>query len=99
HPVAAQHCVGTAEPDLQTALDAAKTAPNDTHRNTVVVGNPGAPPGTGYAYGTANPATNPVDVIGAGQGTTTLTYSGGSSSTVLQMNGDGSSVSNLRVLL
>lgn len=99
HPAASQHCAGTAEPDLQTALTAARTAPNDTHRNTIIVGNPGAAPSSGYSYNTANPTTNPVDIIGAGQGTTTLTYSGAGPSTVLAVNGDGSSVSNLRVLL
>src|SRR2546421_6447072 len=71
--VASQHCAGTSEPDLQTALDAASTAPNDTHRNTVMVGNPGPPSATGYTYAPTKPAANPVDIIGAGQGTTTLT--------------------------
>ena len=99
HTVASQHCVGTAEPDLQTALTAAATAPNDTHRNTVMVGNPGPPPGTGYTYNTANPTTNPVDIVGAGQGTTTLTFSGGAASTVLTVYGDRSSVSNLRIVI
>jgi hypothetical protein len=99
HPVTAQHCVGTAEPDLQTALTAAGTAPNNTHANTVKVGNPGTPPASGYSYTTSNPTTNPVSIIGAGQGATTLTYSGGSSSTVLSVLGDRSSVSNLRIVL
>src|SRR5439155_8897815 len=39
--VASQHCSGTLEPDLQTALTAAQTAPNDTQRNTVMVVTPG----------------------------------------------------------
>jgi hypothetical protein len=99
HPTAAQHCVGTAKPDLQSALIAAKTAPNDTHRNKVIVGNPGPVPAAGYSYSPATPATNPVDIVGAGQATTTLTYSGASASTVLALSGDGSSVSNLKIVL
>ena len=99
HTTAAQHCVGTSEPDLQTALDAAKTAPNDTHRNRVMVGSPGPAPVSGYSYNTPNPTTNPVDIVGAGQGTTTLTYSGSSPAAVLMMNGDGSSVSSLRIFI
>src|SRR5439155_7136284 len=99
--VASQHCSGTLEPDLQTALTAAQTAPNDTQRNTVMVGDPGPPPATGYTYSTANPATNPVDIIGAGEGTTTLTAMGGStkSGKVLSVFGDGSTVSDLHIVI
>ena len=99
--VASQHCSGTLEPDLQTALTAAQTAPNDTQRNTVMVGDPGPPPATGYTYTTANPATNPVDIIGAGEGTTTLTAMGGStkSGKVLSVFGDGSTVSDLHIVI
>ena len=75
HPIAGQSCAGTAKPNLQSPLTAAATAPNDTHRNTVIVGNPGPAPSSGYTYSTPNPATNPVDIVGAGQDKTTLTFS------------------------
>src|SRR5438270_569769 len=49
--VASQHCSGTLEPDLQTALTAAQTAPNDTQRNTVMFPATGSGSGTGVETG------------------------------------------------
>lgn len=97
NPVAGQSCTGTSEPTLQAALTAAASPPVNMQRNTVIVGNPGAPPASGYSYSTANPTTNPVDVIGAGPSATTLTFSGGGPATVLVLTGNASSVSNLSV--
>ncbi len=95
NPVAGQTCSGTSEPDLQTALNTASAPPYNTQPNAVIVGDPGTPPAGGYTYSTPNPATNPVSIIGAGQGTTTLTDTSGGA--MLVVSGDGSSVSNLTI--
>jgi hypothetical protein len=89
-------CAGTAEPDLQTALNAASAT--TTVADTVMVGNPGAPLSGGYSYSDGSNAANSVNIVGAGPGTTVLTATG-SGSTVLFMQGAGSTLSNLTLNL
>ncbi len=60
-------CSGTSESTLQTALTAAATTGSGP--DTVVVGDPGTPPSTGYAYNPTDGAVNPVEIVGSGAGT------------------------------
>ena len=87
-------CSGTPEADLQAALTAAQTSTGVA--DTVMVGSPGVPPATGYAYNGA--ADNPVSIIGAGTSATTLTATD-AGSTVLNLTGSTSSVSHLTLRL
>lgn len=92
--VNAAGCSGTNEPDLQTALNAAMAS--TTEADTVQVGDPGPPPGSGYGYSDGGNAANQVDIVGAGPGSTILAAPG---STVLFVAGPGSTISNLTVEL
>lgn len=87
-------CSGTPEPDLQTALTTAQGTTGSA--DTVMVGSPGVPPATGYAYNGA--ADNPVSIIGGGTSATTLTATD-AGSTVLNLTGSTSSVSHLTLRL
>src|SRR5919204_5256623 len=87
-------CSGTNEPDLQTALNAAMASTTET--DTVQVGDPGPPPGGGYAYTDSGNPANEVHIIGAGTAQTLLANSG---SAVLSVLGPGSSIANLTVQL
>jgi hypothetical protein len=89
-------CVGTSEPDLQTALNAASATP--TLADTVQVGDPGAAPAGGYVYSDGTIATNQVDIVGAGTAQTVLTATGVGGS-VVSLNAPGSTVSHLTVRL
>lgn len=87
-------CAGVNEPDLQTALNAAMATTSQA--DTVQVGDPGPPTGSGWGYSDGGHAANQVDLIGAGPSSTVLTDTG---STVLYVQGAGSAISNLGVQL
>ena len=92
--VNASGCTGTSEPDLQTALNAA--AATTSVADTVHVGNPGVPTGSGWTYSDGGHAANQVDIIGAGPSSTLLTDTG---NPVLNVQGPGSTISDLTVQL
>jgi len=92
--VNASGCSGISEPDLQTALNAAMAS--TTEADVVHVGDPGTPPGSGWAYSDGGPTANQVDIIGEGPSNTVLTNT---ASTVLFVGGAGSTISDLTVKL
>src|SRR5205085_1964139 len=87
-------CVGTNEPDLQTALTMAQGTTSVS--DTVQVGNPG-PGATGYMYTDGGNSANEVNVIGAGAASTILTRSG--PGVVIRIDATGSNLSHLTVQL
>lgn len=88
-------CSGTNEPDLQSAFNAAMASTTET--DTVQVGNPGPPPGSGYNYSDSGNSANEVHLVGGGTSQTVLT--GAPGATVLSVLGPGSSIANLTVQL
>ena len=92
--VNAPSCAGVNEPDLQTALTAAMGTTSQA--DTVQVGDPGPPTGSGWGYSDGGHAANQVDIVGAGPSNTVLTDT---ASTVLFVAGPGSTISNLTVQL
>jgi hypothetical protein len=87
-------CAGVSEPDLQTALNAAMATTSQA--DTVQVGTPGPPTGSGWGYSDGGHAANQVDIIGGGASNTVLADNAG---TVLYVQGAGSTISDLSVQL
>jgi len=94
--VNAPGCSGTNEPDLQSALNAAMGSTGEA--DTVHVGDPGPPRPAGYGFTDGGIPANQLSIVGAGPAQTVLTSSN-SGSTVLFVQGPGSTISDLTVEL
>jgi hypothetical protein len=82
---------GTAEPTIAAALDAANASPG---RDRIQIG-----PGTYSEPRLVDPPGSPVDIVGAGVGVTRIGAPGGRNASTLDVQDQGSTVSDMTVLL